>query len=58
MAKKRSSKKPPAKPGQGKGKQPKSEKAPPEDAKTKPLDPPPPETGGGAPGKGDENQLP
>jgi hypothetical protein len=58
MAKKRSSKKPPAKPGQGKGKQPKLEKAPPEDPKTKPLDPPPPGTGGGTTGIGNENQLP
>jgi hypothetical protein len=58
MAKKQSSKKPPAKPKKGKGKGPTVEKAPPEDSKIKPLDPPPPGTGGGTPGIGGENQLP
>ncbi|HVG10138.1 MAG TPA: hypothetical protein VNM67_20715 [Thermoanaerobaculia bacterium] len=55
MAKKQSSKKPPDKPKKGKG--PKAEKAPPEDSKIKPLDPPPPGAGGGTPGSGDENQA-
>jgi hypothetical protein len=57
MAKKRSSKKPADKTKAGKGKLPKSEKAPPDDTKIKPLDPPPPQGGGGTT-TGDENQAP
>lgn len=54
MAKKRSSKKTPRKLDLDKGMPPVKEKAPPEDTKVKPLDPPPPGSGGGT---SDENQL-
>lgn len=54
MAKKQSSKTPPrAKPG--KGRPPKAEKAPPENTKIEPLDPPPPGSGGTS--TGDESQA-
>ena len=57
MAKKRFSKEKPVEPWPDKIMPPVREKAPPEDSKIKPLDPPPPGEGGGTGGTCDENQA-